>query len=298
MRRPLRVLLIPAAAVLALLPPACVAAQGGGGSGGQAPPSPRQDSIRAAVRLDLDGRTVEARDRFTALLGSAADDLQRAQMHRAIAMTWAFEGNCAETVRHEEMVIAYWKTREQAEPQNAFYQQGEMANEAARVCIDLGDLETAERWYRTGRELGLREPEPKRNPASLWEYRTAHALARLAARRGRPAEARARVEEARAWLARDTVMALAQRRFLPYLEGYVAYYANDAVAAERHFTDALALQGNQNDPFFHFLLAATYAKAGKAEQAKATYRVAFEKATAHNPPSAYVRREARRILGL
>ena len=33
--------------------------------------------------------------------------------------------------------------RETAEPQNAFYQQGEMANEAARVCIDAGDLAAA-----------------------------------------------------------------------------------------------------------------------------------------------------------
>ncbi len=52
------------------------------------------------------------------------------------------------------MVIDYWKTREQAEPQNAFYQQGEMANEAARVCIDVGKLDEAERWYKAGRELG------------------------------------------------------------------------------------------------------------------------------------------------
>lgn len=293
MRRLPRSRLLPAV-LLAALAPCTVVAQGGGGQA----PSPRQDSIRAAVRLDLDGRTAEARARFLALLASAPDDLQRAQMHRAIAMTYAFEGNCAETVRHEEMVIAYWKTREKAEPLNAFYQQGEMANEAARVCIDVGDLEAAERWYRVGRDLGLKEPEPKRNPASLWEYRTAHALARLAARRGRPAEARAQVEQAKAWLARDTAMATAQRRFLPYLEGYVAYYGNDAPAAERHLTEALAMQGNQNDPFFQFLLAATYEKAGKADQAKAAYRVAYDKATAHNPPSAFVRREARRILGL
>ena len=38
----------------------------------------------------------------------------------------------------EEQVIAYWATRREAEPQNAFYQQGEMANEAGRVCIDNG----------------------------------------------------------------------------------------------------------------------------------------------------------------
>ena len=76
-------------------------------------------------------------------------------------MSYAFDADCANTVKYEEMVIAYWKTREQAEPQNAFYQQGEMANEAARVCIDAGQLDIAEKYYRKGSELGLKEPSPK-----------------------------------------------------------------------------------------------------------------------------------------
>ena len=54
-------------------------------------------------------------------------------------MSWAFAGNRPKTAEYEEMVIAYWKTQEEAAPQNAFYQQGEMANEAAPVCIDSGD---------------------------------------------------------------------------------------------------------------------------------------------------------------
>jgi len=73
-------------------------------------------------------------------------------------MSHGFEGHCAETVRYEEMVIDYWKTREKEEPQNAFYHEGEMANEAARICIDAGDLTTAERMYRRGSELGLTDP--------------------------------------------------------------------------------------------------------------------------------------------
>lgn len=100
-------------------------------------------------------------------------------------MSYGFEGNCAKTIEYEEMVIAYWKTREAEEPQNAFYQQGEMANEAARVCIDADALDEAERMYRRGTELGNKEPEPRTHPASLWTYRLEHALGRLAARRGR-----------------------------------------------------------------------------------------------------------------
>jgi tetratricopeptide (TPR) repeat protein len=181
--------------------------------------TPRADSLRAANQLDVDGRTAEARALFAALVASAPDEAARAAARRATAMSYAFDGDCANAERLEQQVIAYWRTREAAEPQNAFYQQGEMANEAARVCIDAGRLDDAERLYRLGAELGNREPAPRTHPASLWAFRTEHALARLAARRGRADDARRHVAEARRLLDADTAMARGQRRFLPYLEG-------------------------------------------------------------------------------
>src|ERR1051325_7370000 len=105
-----------------------------------------------------------------------------------MAMSYALGGDCADAVKYEEMVIAYWGPREAAEPQNAFFQEGETANEAARVCIDAGDLDAAEKYYRRGSELGLKEPEPRTHPKSLWDFRLAHALGRLAAQRVRQAE--------------------------------------------------------------------------------------------------------------
>ena len=68
-----------------------------------------------------------------------------------MAMSYGFSRDCANAVRYHERVIAYWATREEAEPQNAFYQQGKMANESARVCLDAGEVNTAERMYRRGR---------------------------------------------------------------------------------------------------------------------------------------------------
>ena len=213
-----------------------------------------------------------------------------------MAMSFAFDADCANAARYEDMVVAYWKTREQAEPQNAFYQEGEMANEAARICIDAGELDIAERYYRLGNTLGLAEPEPKTHAASLWAFRTAHALARLAARRGSVVEAQRQVAEARRILDGDPTMAAAQERFFPYLAGYVALYTNDLPSAESELTHALALPGNQGDPFMHVLLAMTYEKLGQQDKAHALYEKAFTLATAHNPPSATARPYARRKL--
>jgi tetratricopeptide (TPR) repeat protein len=256
--------------------------------------TPRADSLRAAYQLDGEGRTAEARRILAALVASAPDDAARAQALRATAMSHAFDGDCAGAARYEEQVIAYWRTREAAEPQNAFYQQGEMANEAARVCIDAGRLDEAERLYRRGRELGLKEPEPRTHPASLWEFRTEHALARLAARRGQADVARRHVDAARRILDTDSAMAREQRRFLPYLEGYVALYTGDAPGAVRHLQAAIA--ASPNDPFMPYLLGEAYERQGRTAEARAAYQQAYDRATAHNPNAAFTRPAARRKL--
>ncbi len=64
-----------------------------------------------------------------------------------------------------------------------FFQQGETADEAARVCIDSGDLDTAYHWYKIGHETGLKEPDIKPARQDLWEFRWEHAQARIAAQR-------------------------------------------------------------------------------------------------------------------
>jgi tetratricopeptide (TPR) repeat protein len=213
-----------------------------------------------------------------------------------MALSHGFEGHCSETVRYEEMVIDYWKTREKEEPQNAFYQEGEMANEAARICIDAGDLATAERMYKRGSELGLREPEPRTHPKSLWDYRQAHALARLAARKGDKVEAQKQVAAARKMLDSDPTMAANQERFFPYLTGYVALYTNDLATAQADLTKALSMQGNSNDPFMNALMGMVHEKMGHASVAREWYQKAYDMATAHNPPAAFARPFARKKL--
>jgi tetratricopeptide (TPR) repeat protein len=254
--------------------------------------------LQRAMELDREGNTAQARVIIQAVIDSAATPAARAAAQRVMAMSYAFDGDCANALRYEEMVIAYWVTREQAEPQNAFYQQGEMANEGARVCVDAGSLDDAERWYRRGTELGLREPEPRTHPRSLWEYRLAHALGRIAARRGDADEARRQVAAARRILDGDSAMAAQQERFFPYLVGYVALYTNDLPAAEQALTATVTMRGNERDPFFRALLGMVYERQGRRDEARTAYQQAYELATGHNPPAAFTRPFARRKLGL
>jgi Flp pilus assembly protein TadD len=150
--------------------------------------------------------------------------------------------------------------------------------------------------YRLGYELGNKEPEPRTHPRSLWEYRMAHALGRLAARRGNKAEAERQVAEARRILDADSVMAEAQERFYPYLVGYVALYTGDLAKAEATLSEALAVRGNQNDPFLHALLGMAHERMGHAEAAREWYQKAYDLATGHNPPAAFARPFARAKL--
>lgn len=257
-----------------------------------------REQMQRAAQLDRDGATEQARAIFQALIDSASSPAARAAAQRAMAMSYAFDGDCANTMKYEELVITYWQTREQAEPQNAFYQEGEMANEGARVCLDAGDVDMAEQWYRRGHELGVKEPAPPTHPRSLWDYRLAHALGRIAARRGNREEAQRQIAAARKALDGDTAMAAQQERFFPYLVGYVALYTGDLATAEAQLTKAVALRGNARDPFMHCLLAMTLARLSRQDEAKAEYQRAYDLATAHNPPAAFARPFARRQLGL
>ena len=249
------------------------------------------DAARQANQLDLEGKGAEARVLFQKEIDSAPTPPAKANAQRAMAMSWAFEGNCKKTGEYEQMVIDYWVTRESAEPHNAFYQEGEMADEAARVCIDAGDLDAAAQWYKKGHDFGIKEPDAPADRKLLWDYRWVHAEARIAARRGNRAEAEKFVAAARADLDRMTDLKAQQEPFLPYLTGYVALYLGD-------YQKALAdlQKANQSDVFIQCLLGMTYEKLGEKEKAMECYRKAFA-TNGHNPPAAFAKPFARKKLG-
>jgi tetratricopeptide (TPR) repeat protein len=261
--------------------------QGRGGS--------ESELIRQGVQLDLQGRGAGARAIFLKAIESAPTPAAKANAQRAMAMSWAFDGNCKKTVEYEEIVIAYWTTQEKDVPERAFYQQGEMANEAARVCLDNGDLNIAHELYKKGHDLGLREPGIPSARKDLWDYRWEHAQARIAARRGSKVEAEKHVAAAKAILSdmkqKDSKLYEQQVSFLPYLTGYVALYTGDYQMALEDLQKA-----NQNDPFILCLVGMTFEKLGDKTKAIEAYRKAAS-VGGHNPPAAFARPFTAKKLG-
>ena len=239
-------------------------------------------NIAAGNVLDLMGKGEEARKYFQKAIDIAEKPEQKAPANRAMAMSYAFEGSCKKTVEYEQKVLDYFAAAKD------FFQQGEIADETARVCIDDGDLDAAIHWYKGGHDTGLKEPDIKPARVDLWNFRWEHAQARIAARRGNLAEAQDHVTAAKAILDKGTNPEQAQ--FFPYLRGYVAFYGQDYKTAVEEL-----LKANQNDPFIQCLLGQTYEKLGEKDKAVESYRKAAA-ATAHNPPAAYAVPFARKKL--
>ncbi|HLX76522.1 MAG TPA: hypothetical protein VKR26_17370, partial [Terriglobales bacterium] len=81
-----------------------------------------------------------------------------------------------------------------------------------------------------------------------------------------------------------------QQRFFPYLQGYVAFYANDYKGAIADLQKA-----DQHDPFILALLAQACEKSGSPEQAINYYRQTLA-INIHNPTNAFARPLAQQKL--
>ncbi|HEX4544405.1 MAG TPA: hypothetical protein VH114_14665, partial [Candidatus Acidoferrum sp.] len=149
--------------------------------------------------LDLMGRGQEARKYFQKAIDIADTPENQAIVQRAMARSYAFETNCRKTIEYEQKAMDYY-----AGTKN-FFQQGELADEAARVCIDSGDLDTAYKWYQLGHDTGLKELDIKPARVDLWNFRWEHAQARIAAHRGDQVEAQKHVAAAKAILDKGAI---------------------------------------------------------------------------------------------
>jgi len=248
----------------------------------EASPNSVPANIAAGSVLDLTGKGDEARKYFSKAIELADTPEHKAGAQRAMAISYAFEGNCNKAIEYEQQAFDFYGS-----VKNSF-QQGEVADEAARVCIDSGDLEAAQKWYKLGHDTGLKEPDITPARQDLWNFRWEHAQARIAARRGEQAEAQKHVAAAKAILDKGAIPE--QAPFFPYLNGYVAFYAGDYKTALEELSKA-----NQNDPFIQCLMGQTYEKLGEKDKAMDYYRKAAA-ASSHNPPAAYAVPFARKKL--
>lgn len=239
-------------------------------------------NLQTGIALDLLGRYAEARKAIAKAIEVAPTPQNRVTATRAMAMSYAFERDCAGAAKYEgPLHEEYLKSGD-------FFMAGEIANELARVCLESNDLDAAEKWYRAGYDAGPKEPNIKPERKDLWDFRWEHAQARLAARRGNAEEARKHVEAAKAIFAKGTNPD--QAPYVPYLVGYVAFYGADYQTALTELQ-----KGNQNDPFILALIAQTYEKLGDKARATEYYKKALA-SNAHNPTGAYARPLAKQKL--
>jgi Flp pilus assembly protein TadD len=239
----------------------------------QSSPHSTPANIATGMVLDLMGQGEEARKYFSKAIAVAGSPESQAAANRGMAISYAFEGNCDNAVKYEKRVLDFNKSTKN------FFQQGEIADEAARICIDSGDFDAAYKWYKIGYETGLKEPGITASRRDLWSFRWEHAQARIAARRGNQAEAQTHIAAAKAILAKGTNPE--QAAFFPYLQGYVAFYAGNFKEALEELNKA-----NQNDPFIQCMIGQTYEKMGEKDRASEYYRKAST-AIFHNPAAAY-----------
>jgi tetratricopeptide (TPR) repeat protein len=280
-----------------------------------APPSAQADFLSQARRLDLEGQHEAAialygqalertPDSFEAHYGIARaldliDRYDVARQHFARAIELAPEGMKDQALRM--MGVSYTFTGSVKEAATYFKRvfdrrvatnnlagAAEVANELGRVYLELGDLDNARKWYRTGYDTEARQVNRPAREVDLTELRWAHAQARIAARRGDRREALRVIGVVKSLIDRGTNRDQAIQ--YPYLVGYVHFHLKEYRSAIVELQKA-----DQDDPFILVLLAEAHEGARHPVDAGVYYRKAL-RSTSHAVNNAFARRIARQKL--
>jgi tetratricopeptide (TPR) repeat protein len=249
----------------------------------EAKPNSYDAHLATGVTLDLKGDYEEARKQIAKAIEVASPE-QKPRALRTMGIAYAFECQSKEAEKYHKQAF------DAQVSQQKYTDAAGTANELARILLECGDINSAERWYKAGHDNALRDAKLAEKDRALWDFRWHHALARIAARRGKKQEARQHVSEARRAL--DKAQNPDQEPYFPYLTGYVAFYGGDYKTAIADLQKA-----SQDDPFILSLLAQAYEKTGDQAKAQELYRkiLTFNN---HGPTNAFARPLAKKKLGV
>jgi Flp pilus assembly protein TadD len=236
-----------------------------------------------AIALDLAGRFSDAHQEFARALELASDD-EKSQAQLGAAISYVFDGDATRAAS------LYQEVYDQQVAAQSYGGAGEIANALGRIYLESGDSAEALRWYRTGHDAAIKQPDEPPALQDLFNMRWAHAQARIAARRGDAATARSQMAAAKAILDKGTNPE--ENIQYPYLAGYVALYL-------KNYTEAIAelQQADQKDPFVLMLLAESYEGAGDQARARAAYTKVLA-SNAHSLNNAFARPVAQKKLSV
>jgi tetratricopeptide (TPR) repeat protein len=237
--------------------------------------------LGAGVVLDLQGDYTEAHEQFTKAIAVAPAD-SNGQAQRAMAVSYAFEGNTFKAAEYETQVFNARLAKHDT------VGAAEIGNELARIYLDAGDADNAHKWYKKGYNTATKKTDLTDADRHLWLFRWESAQARIAARRDNADDAKQHMAAAKTAL--DDAKNPDQMKFYPYLTGYVALYTGDPKIA----IEALQ-QADQHDPMVLALLGQAYEKSAYAPLAKGCYEKVLE-INSHNPANAYARPLAKKKL--
>ncbi len=248
----------------------------------QANPTAWEAYLGMGSALDLKGDYSAARENIQKAIDAAPAN-GKVRALRSMAVSYAFTGDAMHAGRYEEQAYQLQFAA------NDLSGAAGTADEAARIYLENGDLDNAQLWYAKGHSIALTDPKLTDADRDLWTFRWESAQARIAARRGNKADAQQHLLAAKAALDKGTNPDQAQ--FMPYLEGYIAFYGGDYPTAISDLEKA-----NQKDPFILVLMAQAYEKSGDQKNAMDYYRKVLE-IYSHNPTAAFARPLAQKKVG-
>ena len=249
----------------------------------EAKPDSYDAHLAMGATLDLKGDYEQARTHIQKAIELASPE-QKPRAMRTMGIAYGFVCQTKEAEKNDQQAF------DAQAGQQKYTDAAGTANELARILLECGDIKGAERWYKAGHDSALKDTKLAEKDRALWDFRWHHALARIAARRGKKQEAAKHVTEARAAL--DKAQNPGQEPYFPYLTGYVAFYTGDYKNAITELQKA-----SQDDPFILSLLAQANEKLGDQTKAQELYRQILT-LNNHGPTNAYARPLAKKKLGV